>query len=50
MTDIVTVGSPVLGPLVDRLILRPYLRRMIMERNTHLLRALDAQQAGPDSR
>lgn len=44
MTDIVTVASPVFGLLVDRMILAPYLRRMITRRNAHLLRALDADR------
>lgn len=44
MTDVVTVGSPVCGWLVDRVILGPYLRRLITRRNTQLVRILDAER------
>lgn len=40
MTDHITVGSPVLGRVAERLILVPYLRRLIAKRNAHLLAAL----------
>ena len=40
MTDRITVGSPILGRLAERLILVPYLRRLITQRNAHLLAAL----------
>lgn len=40
MTDRITVGSPVFGQLAERLILVPYLRRLIAKRNAHLLAAL----------
>lgn len=40
MTDTVTVGSPVFGSLAERLVLVPYLRRLIARRNAHLLAAL----------
>lgn len=39
MTDHITVGSPVLGRVAERLILVPYLRRLIAKRNAHLLAA-----------
>ncbi|MFK4805412.1 cyclase [Microbacterium sp. ZW CA_36] len=40
MTDRITVGSPVFGWLAERLILVPYLRRLIARRNRHLLGTL----------
>jgi ligand-binding SRPBCC domain-containing protein len=36
MVDIIDLGSPILGRLVERLILVPYLRRIIRQRNVHL--------------
>jgi len=42
MTDTLTIESPVLGRLVERLLLVPYLRRLIRQRNNHLLVLLDA--------
>lgn len=41
MTDTLTVGSPVLGRVVERLVLVPYLRRLIVKRNEHLLESLN---------
>lgn len=40
MTDTLTVGSPVFGRLVERLVLVPYVRRLIAQRNAHLLESL----------
>ena len=40
LDDRITVGSPILGRLTERLILVPYLRRLITQRNAHLLAAL----------
>ena len=40
MTDTITVASPILGRVVERLVLVPYLRRLIAQRNVHLLRAV----------
>jgi len=40
MTDTVTLASPVFGSLAERLVLVPYLRRLIRNRNAHLLAAL----------
>ncbi|WP_127474451.1 SRPBCC family protein [Microbacterium sulfonylureivorans] len=40
MTDTLTVGSPVFGRLVERLVLVPYLRQLIAQRNAHLLKSL----------
>ncbi|MBD3943443.1 SRPBCC family protein [Microbacterium sp. NEAU-LLC] len=37
MTDTITLASPVFGALVERLILVPYLRRLIARRNAHLV-------------
>lgn len=43
MTDTITLASPVFGALAERLIVVPYLRRLIVERNRHLVDALDAR-------
>jgi ligand-binding SRPBCC domain-containing protein len=40
MTDEITVGSPIFGALVERLVLVPYLRRLIRRRNEHLVESL----------
>lgn len=40
MTDTITLASPVFGALAERLVLVPYLRRLIQRRNHHLLTAL----------
>jgi ligand-binding SRPBCC domain-containing protein len=40
MIDEITVGSPLLGALVERLVLVPYLRRLIRRRNAHLVASL----------
>lgn len=40
MTDTITVGSPIFRRLAERTVLVPYLRRLIIARNTHLLAAL----------
>ncbi|MBW9119069.1 SRPBCC family protein [Microbacterium trichothecenolyticum] len=40
MMDTITVASPTFGSLVERLVLVPYLRRLIAKRNAHLLDAL----------
>lgn len=40
MMDTITVSSPVFGRLAERLVLVPYLRRLITIRNRELLRAL----------
>lgn len=37
MTDTITLASPVFGSLAEKLVLVPYLRRLIMKRNAHLL-------------
>ncbi|GAA1992006.1 hypothetical protein GCM10009718_32170 [Isoptericola halotolerans] len=36
MTDTITVASPMLGHLAERLVLVPSLRRLIRQRNAHL--------------
>ncbi|MFF7681801.1 SRPBCC family protein [Microbacterium sp. NPDC007973] len=36
MTDTIELASPVFGVIVERLILVPYLRRLIARRNAHL--------------
>lgn len=40
MTDTVTVGSPFFGRLAERVLLVPYLRRLIIKRNMHLIAEL----------
>lgn len=40
MTDTVTVASPIFGALAERVVLVPYLRRLIAKRNAQLLHAL----------
>lgn len=47
MVDTITVASPVLGSIVEPLVLVPYLRRLIIRRNTHLLDVLDARDGAP---
>ena len=47
MVDTITVASPVLGRIVEPLVLVPYLRRLIIRRNTHLLDVLDARDGAP---
>lgn len=42
MTDTLTVASPVFGRLAERLVLVPYLRRLIRRRNEHLVASLGA--------
>ncbi|WP_375385627.1 DUF1990 family protein [uncultured Microbacterium sp.] len=42
MTDTLTIESPIFGRLAERVILVPYLRRLIRERNSRLLVSLDA--------
>ncbi|WP_098409165.1 SRPBCC family protein [Paramicrobacterium agarici] len=42
MTDTLTIRSPIFGMLAERLILVPYLRRLIRGRNRHLLASLNA--------
>lgn len=41
MVDTLTIGSPIFGRLAERIVLVPYLRRLIRRRNRHLLAALD---------
>ncbi len=38
MTDDITFASPIFGLLAERLILLPYLRRLIVKRNVELMR------------
>ncbi|MFD0791836.1 SRPBCC family protein [Microbacterium insulae] len=40
MTDTITVGSPIFGRLAERMVLVPYLRRLITRRNRHLIAEL----------
>ncbi|QLD11029.1 SRPBCC family protein [Microbacterium oleivorans] len=40
MIDVVTVGSPIFGALAERLVLVPYLRRLIASRSAHLVECL----------
>lgn len=41
MTDTITLASPLGGRLAERLILVPYVRRLILQRNRHLLASLE---------
>ncbi|MFA4896719.1 MULTISPECIES: SRPBCC family protein [Microbacterium] len=41
MTDDITFASPIFGLLAERLILLPYLRRLIVKRNVELLRRVE---------
>ena len=41
MTDTITVGSPIFGVIAERLVLAPYLRRLIGARNAQLIAALN---------
>ncbi|MBA8815267.1 ligand-binding SRPBCC domain-containing protein [Microbacterium halimionae] len=43
MRDTLTVASPVFGALIERTILVPYLRRLISQRNAHLLAHLESR-------
>lgn len=40
MTDRITLASPIFGSLAERLVLVPYLRRLIATRNRHLVARL----------
>lgn len=40
MIDTITLASPIFGRLAERLVLVPYLRRLIEKRNTHLIAPL----------
>ncbi|WP_127792519.1 SRPBCC family protein [Agromyces sp. LHK192] len=40
MVDTIELGSPVFGALAERLVLVPYLRRLIRRRNAHLVASL----------
>jgi ligand-binding SRPBCC domain-containing protein len=42
MTDAITMASPILGSVAERLVLVPYLRRLIRKRSEHLIGSLDA--------
>ncbi|WP_166984273.1 SRPBCC family protein [Paramicrobacterium fandaimingii] len=37
MTDTITLASPIFGSLAERIVLVPYLRRLIIKRNTELV-------------
>lgn len=41
MTDTITLASPVFGAFAERLVLVPYLRRLIIARGRHLVSALE---------
>ncbi|MGN6128462.1 MAG: SRPBCC family protein [Humibacter sp.] len=42
MTDTIALASPVLGSLVESVVLVPYLRKLIQKRNQHLLALLES--------
>lgn len=41
MTDTISVASPILGVVAERLVLVPYLRRLIRQRNLTLIRSAE---------
>jgi len=47
MTDVVTLRSPLFGPIVEPLVLRPYLQRLIRARNAVLVAALSGPRPDP---
>lgn len=49
MVDTLTIASPVFGRLVERVLLVPYLRRLIEERNRHVVDSLDPRSNRPRS-
>lgn len=40
MTDTITLASPIFGAVAERLVLVPYLRRLIRQRNHYLIQSL----------
>lgn len=46
MTDVVTLRSPMLGPIVEPLLLMPYMRRLIRSRNEVLAARASAHEGG----
>ena len=46
MTDAVTLASPIFGRLAERVVLVPYLRRLLRERNRFLVKAVEKESAG----
>ena len=49
MIDTLTISSPIFGRLAERLVLVPYLRRLMQQRNRHLLAMLNAPDGNPRS-
>ena len=47
MIDTLTISSPIFGRLAERLVLVPYLRRLMQQRNRHLLAMLNAPGGNP---
>ena len=47
MIDTLTISSPIFGRLAERLVLVPYLRRLMQQRNRHLLAMLNAPGRNP---
>jgi ligand-binding SRPBCC domain-containing protein len=45
MTDRITIASPIFGRVAERLVLVPYLRRLIKKRNAHLISTLSGTPA-----
>lgn len=45
MTDAVTLASPIFGRLAERVVLVPYLRRLLRERNRFLVEAVERESA-----
>lgn len=48
MTDTITLSSPIFGRAAEKLILVPYLRRLIQHRNRYLLAQLSGARTGTD--
>ncbi|MDX2377210.1 SRPBCC family protein [Microbacterium sp. LRZ72] len=46
MTDTLTFASPILGAIAERLVLVPYLRRLIRRRNEHLMSTAERGERG----
>lgn len=48
MTDTITLASPVFGVVAERLVLVPYLRRLIRQRNQYLVQSLGRSKGGDE--
>lgn len=48
MTDTITLASPIFGIVAERLVLVPYLRRLIRQRNQYLVQSLSRSKGGDE--